>query len=99
MIKRPNFYLLCVVKESSWKYPLVVPVPLFLMDELLDLTGYVLRFMRHKKMRIPTEFNGVKVDDVIKVLRGSWREIRRAGSFTLVEVNDADGTKVSVKLI
>ncbi|KAF0195358.1 MAG: hypothetical protein FD169_1448 [Bacillota bacterium] len=97
MFKLPNFYLLCVVQLSEWKYRLILPVPLFLVDELLAIVPMLTWIARLTPSSAVLE--KVDADKICRMVFVVWRKIRVAGSFTMVEVNDNDGTKVKIQLL
>jgi len=96
MFRLPNFYLLCVVQLPDWKHRLVLPLPLFLVDELLDLVPLLMRIARLTPASAVLE--RVDVDRISRMVTMSWNKIRRAGSFTIIEI-DNDGTKVKLQLL
>ena len=100
MFRRPNFYLLCVVKLPEWKHRLIIPVPLFLVDEVMDLASWgirLARFSRRSTLKV-----GIKMADIERIcgsVESAWWAMRKAGSFTLAQVDSRDGTKVEIRLI
>lgn len=92
--------MLCVIKQPDWKHRLVVPVPLFLVDEVLAVASWGLRMARFSRLSIvkigTKNVNLAKACDSVEY---AWRSMRKAGPFTLVEVNSGDGTQVEIRLI
>lgn len=97
MLKLPNFYMLCVVQLPEWKHRLVVPVPLFLVDELLAIVPLITRVARLTPAGAVLE--KVNADKIGHMVNDVWHKIRAAGSFTVVEFNDKDGTRVKIRFI
>lgn len=108
MAKRPNFFLLCEVKPAGWNHRLTVPVPLFIVDDLLDSWPLVRRVL-HKclpndkigQVEQILQENGVKLDMKalnVRDIKRFWRKFRNLGRFTLVDVESED-VLVKVKLL
>lgn len=97
MFKLPNFYMLCVVQMPDWKHRLVLPVPLFLVDELLALVPIATRIARLTPASVVLD--KVDVDKINHMVVATWQKIRAAGSFTIAEINSDDGTRVKIQLI
>lgn len=88
--------MLCIIKVPEYRHRIIVPIPLFLVDEILDIGVTILGLINRK--HLPRELHNGQVQGIFKAVCGAWREIRRAGSFTLVDVQSG-GTCVSIRLI
>ncbi|MBT9156544.1 MAG: hypothetical protein DDT37_01530 [Firmicutes bacterium] len=94
MFRLPNFFLVVMVKPVAWRFPLILPVPLFLVDELLEIGETAYYFLGRK--HVPRKWRET-ASRGIEGMRRVWRSIRRAGTFTLVDV-EASGVRVWVRL-
>lgn len=88
MLRLPNFFLIVFVKPVDWRFPLVLAVPLFLVDELLEICETVFYLFRHRQ----------GLGRYVRYARRVWHSTRRAGAFTLVHV-EAEGVRISVRLV
>lgn len=96
-MKRPALLLWCRVKTDSMARPLVIPIPLYLVEDFLLAVFTVLRFagrwlvwQQHLRQLQP----------VLRELPRLLRELRSSGAYTLVEISDPDqGTEVVVRLV
>lgn len=103
-MKAQNYFLLVKVKPDDWKHKLVIPVPIFLVDEIIKAAPWVIKLW---KKYAPDSYEstveqcqelGIDMGAVQESLYELWRAIRRAGSFTIVDVK-AEDTEVEVKFI
>lgn len=89
--------MLFTIRLPDWKHSLVLPIPLFLFDDIVSfafsITSLVGRTM-NKKL-----FNEMTLKELVNTLESAWYSIRRAGAYTLVDVNSDDGTRISIKMI
>jgi len=90
MLRLPNFFMLCIVRLPSWRLPLVLPLPIFLIDDILDALEQWGRFFLFRKKRLSHIFGG---------LQEGWRRVRALGSYTLLEVRTKDGVHVLLKFL
>lgn len=98
---RPALFLWCRIKTDSLRRPLVVPVPLPLLEDLLHA---VFTLLRIGGKWIPWQQKlgeyGGPVQQTLQELPQLVRVLRSAGPFSLVEVYDPEeGTEVTVKLV
>lgn len=102
-IFKRNYFLVIYVKPDNFKFPIFIPVPLFVLEDLLDSVIGILRFA----MRFTPE-SGRKVkwrgkqaftfgDEYLDLALELITELRKVGPCTLVEVHD-DEAHVSIKL-
>jgi hypothetical protein len=105
MFKR-NYFLVIYVKPDNFKFPIIIPVPIFALEDVLDSLISIVRWVirlspDHKKFGPKIKWKGnhtILVGDEYLDLALEWmKELRRVGPFTLVEVDD-EGTHVSIKL-
>jgi len=103
-MRLPNFFLLCIVRPAGWRLPLVLPLPIFLVDELLEagealLWLFSLKFLGHRRLgRLLLSFQPFLRGGLPKV-REAWRKVRRSGSYTIFETEQKSGLKVTIKFI
>ncbi len=95
MLRLPNFFLVVLVKPAKWRFPLVLPLPLFLVDEVLELVE--LAFCLFGRKHIPAKWRST-ASRAVADMRRFWRSTRRAGAFTLVDVETRE-VRVSVRLL
>jgi len=95
MPRLPNFFLVVLVKPARWRFPLLLPLPLFVVDDLLDLAEIAYYFFGRK--HVPRKWRE-SASRAIAGLREFWRRTRRAGAFTLVDVEARD-VRISVRLL
>lgn len=88
--------MLCIIKVPELRRRIILPIPLFLVDEILDIGSVVFSLINRKYL--PRELNDKQIQGILNAVRAAWREIRRAGSFTLVDVNSG-GAQVSIKVV
>lgn len=104
-IARRNFLLLIQVRAKGLRFPIIIPVPLDLVEDIIESSLQLVRLfswfvpglrrVTHKARRIGS-FN-MGVSDFLELSTELFRELKRSGRITLVEVND-DGAHVSIKL-
>jgi len=90
MLRLPNFFMLCIIRLPSWKLPLVLPLPIFLVDEILDALEQWGRFFLFRNKGLSRILGG---------LREAWRGVRMVGAYTLLEVRTKDGVHVAFKFL
>ena len=95
MFRLPNFFLVVLVRPSAWRFPLIIPVPLFLVDELLEIGETLYCLLGNR--RVPLKWRE-STNKAMQGMRRIWRSTRRAGSFTLVDI-EAEGVRVWVRLV
>jgi len=95
MLRLPNFFLLIFIKPAAWRIPLVLVVPLFLVDELLEICETLYYVFGRRK--VPRQWRE-SADKAVTGIRRVWRSTRRAGAFTLVDIK-AEGVRISVRLV
>lgn len=95
MIRLPNFFLVVFVKPAAMRFPLFFALPLFLVDELLEIAEIAYWLLGRK--RVPRKWRA-SASGVVASLRQVWRKTRRAGSFTLVDI-EARNVRIWVRLL
>jgi hypothetical protein len=95
MLRLPNFFLVVFVKPTAMRLPLVFALPLFLVDELLEIAEAAYWLFGRK--RVPRKWRD-SASRAVASLRQIWRKTRRAGAFTLVDVEARD-VRVWVRLL
>lgn len=100
-MKRPAFFLWCRIKTDSLTRPIVIPVPLYLLEDFLHSVFAIMRFVgRWVTWQHKLGEYGQLVQQALQELPRLLGELRHSGSFTLLEVHDPDsGTEVSLKLV
>ncbi len=100
-MKRPTFFLWCRIKTDSLARPIVVPVPLYLVEDLLHAVFSIVRFAgRWTSWQERLGQYGGMVQQALQEVPRLISELRSSGPFTLVEVHDPDSnTEVVVKLV
>lgn len=94
---RPNFYLLVTVRLSRWPGSIPIPLPLFVVDHVIEFATLLLRFGGRIVIKHGGRY-GARVIDFGKVVDEVWWDFRHSGSYTLLELNH-EGTNISIKLI
>jgi len=97
MFKLPSFYLLCIVKAPDLKHRIIVPIPLFLIDDLLSVVPLAIRIA--KLTPASRVLKKVDVERIWHVIESSWKSLRHAGSFTMVDFSAKDGTRIYVRMV
>lgn len=97
VFKRPSFYMLCVIQIPEWKRRLIIPLPLFLVDEILALVPLALSVVRLTPAAKVVK--KVDINKVYPVIAETWRTLRHSGPFTVVDLASGDGTRVLLKII
>lgn len=100
-MKRPALFLWCRIKTESLARPIVVPVPLYLVEDFLHAVFSIMRFAGRwiSWQQQLGEYGGL-LQQVLQALPRLLGELRRSGTFTLLEVYDPDqGTEVVLKLV
>lgn len=95
MFRLPNFFLVVFVKPAAMRFPLFFALPLFLVDELLEIAE--IAYWLFGRKHVPRKWRESAGRAVLS-LRQVWRKTRRAGSFTLVDVEARD-VRVWVRLL
>lgn len=100
-MKRPALFLWCRIKADSLARPIVIPVPLYLLEDFLHAVFAIMRFAgRWVSWQQKLGQYGGLVQQALRELPRLLRELRSSGPFTLVEVYDPDaGTEVILKLV
>lgn len=94
---RLNAYMLVTVRLSKWPSSLPIPLPLFVVDHIIEFITLLLRFggkivIKHGGRYAARVIDfGMAVDEV-------WWDFRHSGSYTLLELNH-EGANISVRLI
>jgi len=103
-MRLPNFFLVCIVRPAGWRLPLVLPLPIFLVDEIIE-AGEVLLWLLSLKFGGRRRW-GKFLFNLQPFLRGglpkvreAWRKVRRSGSYVLFEAEQKSGLKVTIKFI
>lgn len=100
-MRRPALFLWCKIKADSLPRPIVVPVPLFLVEDLLH-AAFALMRMGGKWVSWQQKLGqyGDLIQQALRELPRLVQELRYAGPFTLVEVFDPEeGVEVALKLV
>lgn len=92
------------VKVEDLKFPIIVPLPLVVLEDFLDSLARIgkwgLRFFRKNfnfsSINCPVNFD-VSYEEILESGASFFRELRRSGRFTLVEVKD-EGVHITIKL-
>lgn len=89
--------MLCVIKMPDWRHRLIIPFPIFLLDDVIALAAWATRFIpAHVGSNLPF---GTDIKKVLSKIPEVWDTFRHAGPFTVVEFVDGSGTKVSIRMI
>ncbi|MBS3938627.1 MAG: hypothetical protein KGZ50_08670 [Peptococcaceae bacterium] len=102
-MRLPNFFLLCTVRFPGRRLPLIIPLPIFLVDELLDSLGSFLWLVPlprglKQKGRVFL-FSAATLPLALQTAQRAWHKIRMSGSYTLLEVRSQQGVHVLIKFI
>lgn len=91
------------VKARDLKIPIIVPIPLFLVEDILASMVYLYRIggrwipqIKEHVEKIQFDSFAVNIEDFLDFPVEVIRELRSLGRFTMVEVND-EAAQVSVK--
>lgn len=101
MSSRSSF-LLVKVRPEGWRWPLVLPVPLFMLEDVLESCGQLARLVRwlgwpagqRWAKAVPESWLVAGLD----VPAAAVRCLRDHGPFTLAEIREG-GTHVAVRLM
>ena len=101
-----NYYLLCDLTFKSTGRHLVIPVPLFVLDGLLEgwwLLKHFLKFLPREKLQMKWSMGSdfaleEHADEIVAALQKFWRKIRRCRRLEIVDVENKD-IKVKIKLL
>lgn len=99
---RPSFFLVCNIKVPSLRHRIVIPLPLWVLDDLLQagfsIWTWVARFRPELPASMDRHLPGATA--ALSDVSHLFGALRQVGPFTLVEVdNPADGVRVSIKLV
>lgn len=99
-MRRPAFFLWCRIKTDSRAKPIVIPVPLYLLEDVLRSLFAIARIAgRWMCWQDKLGEHGPLLQQVLRGLPKLISELRWSGPFTLLEFNDpAAGTEVQLKL-
>lgn len=97
---RKSLFMVVHVKTSEMKRGLIIPMPLFVLDEVIrDLAGLaelVLRLAPGLERRLSARL-GAHPIEWIRMTAGLISEMRAYGRLTLVDVETAD-TRIYIKM-
>jgi hypothetical protein len=96
-MQRPNFYLLVSFKLPGWSRALPLPLPLFVVDHVVEFASGVLGLGGGVLARHGGKY-GSAAARFSKSLYGAWWGVRHSGSYTLLELN-TDDFSMSVRII
>jgi hypothetical protein len=96
-MQRPNFYLLVRFKLPGWSRALPLPLPLFVVDHIVEFISALLSLGGGSLARHGGKY-GVAAAKFSQAMYGTWWGVRHSGSYTLLEL-DTDDFKLSVKVI
>lgn len=99
---RPSFFLVCSVKLPERRRRLVIPVPLLVLDDLLQTGLFVWQLVCRFRPQLSAALDGhlPQVRAALQAVPQLMRTLRTAGPFTMVEVADpGEGVEVTVRLI
>lgn len=103
-MKRPTFLLWCSIKPGFRQKRIVVPVPLPLVEDILQAVASLWslgsRWLdRQEELRDFKEF-GPLIKQFLQQIPQIVATLRQAGPFTLVEISQpADGLEVVIKVV
>ncbi len=99
---RPTFFLVCNIKVPDLRRRIVVPLPLWVLDDLLQACFSIWKLVARFRPELPASMDrhlpgaNAALSDVSRL----FATLRDVGPFTLVDVDSpADGVRVSIKLI
>lgn len=99
---RPSFFLICSVRVPDWRHRLVIPVPLLVLDDLLQTGLSIWKLVSRFRPQLHDQLSQhlPEVRAALREVPQLMAELRHAGPFTLVEVNNPDeGVEVLVRLV
>lgn len=98
-------FLVIRVRPPDWKVGLLVPVPLFVLEEALEAAALLVSAwlcLGRKQPRAAVRVFGIEgsssLKDVVHIPAAFIRGLRSQGKFTVAEVRDGS-THVSVRLV
>lgn len=98
-------FLVVRVRPPGWRLGLIVPVPLFVLEEALDAAALLVRIWlwlgkgrRKSSVRVLGLTGTAVLADVVGIPAAFVRGLRSQGKFTIAEVRD-DNTHVSVRVV
>lgn len=101
--RRRNYWMVVKVKVEDFKLPIVVPIPLFLLEDIVASMIYLYRIggrwipqVKEHLEKIQFGSYTVNIEDFLDFPVEVIRELRSLGRFTMVEVYD-EAAQVSVK--
>ncbi|MEC9488662.1 MAG: hypothetical protein UMV23_04180 [Halanaerobium sp.] len=110
-MRRPSLFMMISIKAEDLKHRIMIPLPLFLMSELLDCLVYLtylytkfskkerpLKRLLGKVPYLQEDFGQLDEVQLVEMAADLFSELRRYGSFTLLEVRDGD-TQVKIRMI
>lgn len=90
------------VKPDNFKIPIIIPLPIFVFEDLFVSLIEFYRWIPGSKKwgwhgKLMKWQKDIIFDDYLDILKELLREFRKTGRYTLVEVRDGN-TYVSIKL-
>lgn len=112
-IKKRNYFLLIRVQARELRIPIIIPMPLGVVEDLLESVTHLYRISRifipksslykwkwsygSKRSQVTFQWKYLDSDRYLDLTHELIQEIRRQGRLTLVEIKDHDA-HVSIKL-
>lgn len=101
MTPRASF-LVVRVRPKGWRWPLMVPVPLFVVEEALEASAWLVRVLSWTGWRGARRWTGTLPETLLQhgleLPAALVRQLRDSGRFTLAEIKD-ETAYVSVRLV
>jgi hypothetical protein len=102
MAMRRNLFMIIDIRDSDSQKGFKMPIPIFVLGNALeaadDLINLLSLFLPHKMKKL-LNIHGLEIPNLVGAAFAAIEEIRECGSFMLVEVQDANGAGVRIRLI
>ena len=102
MAMRRNAFMIIDIKGSDSRKGFKIPIPIFVLGDAMEAAAdlvYLLGLFMPRKAKKLLNIRGVEIANMVEAAFATIEGIRECGSFVLVEVQEAEGSAVCIRLI
>ena len=99
---RRNAFMIIDINDSDSRRAFKIPIPIFVLGNALEAVAdliYLLSLFMPRKIKTLLNVRGLEIAGMVEAAFATIEGIRECGSFVLVEVQEAKGTAVRIRLV
>jgi hypothetical protein len=90
------------INDSDSRKKIKIPIPIFVLGDAVEATAdliYLLSLLMPRTARKLLNIRGIEIRSVVEAVFATIEDVRGFGSFVLVEVQEAHGTAVCIRMV